>query len=364
MDLIAEIRALAEEYAMCGGSEHRDCTIADLFYPPATIEQVCKFEQEMHIKLPNDLVRYLTELGNGGIGPDYGIWSLDEMRENNPYAPIIADLPPMIGGGLPEEEWKKFAQEAASAEYEEPYEQRLVAGGIFISTPGCTMDTLLMCKGAAAGEVVVIDFDYLSYDDFYDKPIESGFPFADWMIEGLHAKIARRKNGINIESVTRYNENGHGMAGEKLTDLLIELRIAQLIEEGDVNAATLAPEIRAFYERAFGNGTFRMWIAMSGRNVIGTVGLTLTEKPPYSANPTGKIGVLSSMYVAPEFRRRGIAKCLLGYVMRWEKRNGIGTIHITASEQGMKLYESCGFTHNERFMKYDLKKSTSCKTYI
>ncbi|WP_024856876.1 GNAT family N-acetyltransferase [Ruminococcus albus] len=350
MDAIAEIRALAEEYAMCGGNERSDGTKFELFAPPATVEQVRAFEQEMHITLPNDFVRYLTELGNGGIGPDYGIWSLDKMRENNPYAPKSGDLPPMIGGGLSEKAWKAFAHEAEAAEDEETFEQRLVAGGIFISTPGCTMDTLLMCKGAAAGGVVTIDFDFLSY---YDKPMERSFSFADWMIEGLHDKIAYRKNGIYINQVTRYNENGLGMAGEKLTDLLIELRIAQLIEEGDADAAVLAPEIRAFYERAFGNGTFRMWIAISGRNVIGTVGLTLTEKPPYSANPTGKIGVLSSMYVAPEFRRRGIAKCLLGYVMRWARRNGIGTIHITASEQGMKLYESCGFTHNERFMKYD-----------
>jgi len=80
----------------------------------------------------------------------------------------------------------------------------------------------------------------------------------------------------------------------------------------------------------------------------------LTKKPPYSANTTGKTGLISSMYVVPEFRRHGIAKCLLGYVQRWAKRNGIGTLHVTASEQSEKLYKACGFTRNERFMQYDL----------
>lgn len=355
MDVIAEIRALAEEYAACDGNEGWYGKHDKMFNPPATMEQVHAFEQEMHVTLPVNFVRYLTELGNGGIGPDYGIWSLDEMREHNPYAPKSGDLTPMIGGGLSAEAWKAFAQEAENADENDEIaalEQRLIAGGIFISTPGCTMDTLLMCRGAAAGGIKVIDFDYLSW---YDRPMESSFPFADWMIEGLHEHISHKKYGIDIRVVTRYNENGHGMAGEKLTDSLIDLRIAQLIDEGDANAAALAPEIRAFYERAFGNGTFRMWVAIRDWKVIGTVGLTLTEKPPYSANPTGKIGLLSSMYVTPEFRRRGIAKCLLGYVLRWAKRSGIGSIHITASEQGVKLYKACGFTHNERFMQYHLQ---------
>ncbi|MBQ5338283.1 MAG: hypothetical protein J6Z40_03860 [Oscillospiraceae bacterium] len=62
------------------------------------------------------------------------------------------------------------------------------------------MDTLLMCRGAAAGGVKVIDFDYLEY---YDRPIESSFPFADWMIEGMHEHISHKKYGIDIRVVTR-----------------------------------------------------------------------------------------------------------------------------------------------------------------
>ena len=358
MDVIEEIRALANEYEKCGGTERSDGSKSKLFDPPATIEQVREFEKEMRVTLPEVFVLYLTELGNGGIGPNYGIYSLDKMRERNPNAAARADLPVMIGGGLPEEEWRSFAQEAEAAEDEENFdktaelEQRLIAGGIFISTPGCTMNTLLMCRGEAAGSVCTIDSDFLTW---YSKPIESGCSFEDWMIEGLHDHIAHRKYEIDVRTVTQYNQSGLGMAGEKLTDSLIELRIAQLMEEGDTNAADLAPDIRDFYERAFGNGTFRMWIAVHRGEVIGTVGLTLLEKPPYSANPTGKIGLISSMYVKPQFRRRGMAKCMLGYVMRWAKRYGIGIVQVMASEQGMKLYESCGFTPCERFMLYNLK---------
>lgn len=47
-----------------------------LFNPPATIKQIKDFEQEIGKSLPVPFVRYLTELGKGGVGADYGIWSL------------------------------------------------------------------------------------------------------------------------------------------------------------------------------------------------------------------------------------------------------------------------------------------------
>ena len=325
MDVIEEIRELAEEYEACarikGWVSNKDA----VFDPPATMEQVREFEQEMHVTLPEVFVRFLTELGNGGLG----VYSLEKMREQNPYAAACADLPTMIGGGLSGETWKAFAKEAEEVEFGDDenkiiaLEQRLIAGGIFIHTPGCTMETLLMCKGNAAGDIYTVDFDYLSW---YDKPIEGGFSFADWMIDRLHNLIAKCKYGIEVSMVTQYNERGLGMSGEELTSSLIDLRIAQLTEEGDANAADHASEIRDFYERAFGNGTFRMWIAIQRRKVIGAVGLTLTEASLYSPDQIRKTGILSNIYIKPEFRQSGMEKCILGYVLRAAENNGIDVI--------------------------------------
>ncbi|MDR3058481.1 MAG: SMI1/KNR4 family protein [Prevotella sp.] len=39
---------------------------------------VCKFEKSNNIELPDDYRYFITEIGNGGIGPDYGILSLEE----------------------------------------------------------------------------------------------------------------------------------------------------------------------------------------------------------------------------------------------------------------------------------------------
>ena len=50
----------------------------------------------------------------------------------------------------------------------------------------------------------------------------------------------------------------------------------------------------------------------------------------------------------------GIAKELLHRVVEEARKYGCGTIQITASDMGVKLYESYGFVHNSNFMQYKL----------
>lgn len=82
--------------------------------------------------------------------------------------------------------------------------------------------------------------------------------------------------------------------------------------------------------------------------------MSFVEKPPYFGCPSGKIGLISSMYTDPSYRRRGIAKDLLTKVMDDARKYGCGAIQITASDMGVKLYTACGFVHNENFMQYNL----------
>ena len=42
------------------------------FAPPISLSEVRAFEELHHVKLPENYVRVLTELGNGGAGPYYG----------------------------------------------------------------------------------------------------------------------------------------------------------------------------------------------------------------------------------------------------------------------------------------------------
>lgn len=141
---------------------------------------------------------------------------------------------------------------------------------------------------------------------------------------------------------------------EKELDVFIEMRINQLREEGVKEDIDLKPALLDYYKRHMKDGTFVSWLALDGNNIIGTSGMSFVEKPPYFGCPSGKIGLLSSMFTNPNYRRNGIAKELLSRIVNEAKQYGCGTIQITASDMGVKLYTDFGFEHNGNFMQYKL----------
>ena len=141
---------------------------------------------------------------------------------------------------------------------------------------------------------------------------------------------------------------------DKELDTFIEMRINQLREEGAKENIDLRPALKDYYNRHMREGTFVSWIAVDGDKIIGTSGMSFVEKPPYFGCPNGKIGLLSSMFTNPDYRRKGIAKELLRRVVEEARKYGCGTIQITASDMGVKLYTAYGFVRNGNFMQYKL----------
>ena len=151
-----------------------------------------------------------------------------------------------------------------------------------------------------------------------------------------------------------------GIQFRKLTDgqleSFIQMRIRQLREEGAQEDFDLVPALKDYYERHMADGTFVSWLALDGEKIIGTSGMSFVEKPPYYGCPTGKIGLLSSMYTDPGYRRQGIAKELLTRVVEEARAYGRETVQITASDMGVLLYTNLGFVKNGNFMQYKLQK--------
>ena len=138
-------------------------------------------------------------------------------------------------------------------------------------------------------------------------------------------------------------------------DTFIAMRIAQLREEGAKEDMDLAPALRDYYTRHLADGTFISWLAVSGEKIVGTSGMSIVEKPTYFGCPSGKIGLLSSMFTDSAFRRRGIARELLTKVVDEARNAGCGTVQITASDMGVLLYTDFGFVKNKNFMQYKLE---------
>ena len=141
---------------------------------------------------------------------------------------------------------------------------------------------------------------------------------------------------------------------------IIEMRINQLTEEYTSEGRSVPEDVDLrsalmdFYTRNMAAGTYVSWLAFDGDKIVGTSGMSFAEKPPYFSCPSGRVGILSSMYTDPNYRRMGIAINLLDRVVNEAKEYGCGTIYITASDMGVKLYTAYGFKHNGNFMQYNL----------
>ncbi len=135
-------------------------------------------------------------------------------------------------------------------------------------------------------------------------------------------------------------------------DTFMEMRMQQLQAEGAEASFDLKPHLQDYYKRHLKDNTFVSWLAIDEDKIVGTSGMSFVEKPPYYSCPSGKIGLLSSMYVVKEYRRRGIAKLLLDKVVNEAKEYGCAAVHITASDMGVLLYTDYGFKKNNNFMYY------------
>ncbi len=68
-------------------------------------------EADFNIKLPDDYVYFLTEIGNGGAGPYYGLYSLDELRRRQYCKQQDNKLNPVIDTSLSKEMWNELMEQ-------------------------------------------------------------------------------------------------------------------------------------------------------------------------------------------------------------------------------------------------------------
>ena len=136
---------------------------------------------------------------------------------------------------------------------------------------------------------------------------------------------------------------------------LVELRLQQLQEEGAEPTIDLSTVLTEYFEKNIQNGSFISWLASYEGAIIATSGMTIIQRPPYYGNPTGYVGILSGMYTLKPYRRKGIARQLLGLIVDEAKSHGCGLVQITASDVGVYLYHNFGFQEHHKFMQYKIE---------
>lgn len=141
---------------------------------------------------------------------------------------------------------------------------------------------------------------------------------------GMDGVTIRRANMADLPLLLRYRREMARDMG--CTD---EARL-------DAMSAAVEPYLR----EAMPAGRWQAWIAEPG----GCGAVEVVQWIPGATDPMPRRAWLHSIYVAPEYRRRGIARALTRAMVEWCREQGFRSVYLHASDQGRPLYESLGFT--------------------
>ena len=107
----------------------------------------------------------------------------------------------------------------------------------------------------------------------------------------------------------------------------------------------------AYFIEAVPRGEYVAWLVHEsndgGSVVAGAGALTRTLLPRPDTDRkrllSGREALVMNVYVHREWRRRGLARCLMETVLAWARGEQIARVVLHASGEGRPLYESMGF---------------------
>jgi GNAT superfamily N-acetyltransferase len=109
--------------------------------------------------------------------------------------------------------------------------------------------------------------------------------------------------------------------------------------------------MREYLLRKMPTGDFLAWVAEAGASVVAMSGVTLFERPPNGANPSGLEAYLSNMYTLPAWRGRGIGTALVATAVAHLKQTRVRRVWLHATEEGRPVYAKAGFVPDEKGME-------------
>ena len=124
----------------------------------------------------------------------------------------------------------------------------------------------------------------------------------------------------------------------------IDLRARMFEEVGFDDIASMTAASQEYFARAIPSGEFVALVAVSSdETIVGSAGIAAYTLPPKPLEPSGRFGYISSMYVLPDQRKRGIAQRLLDALITTADDMDLVWVTLHASEMGRPLYERSGF---------------------
>jgi|HubBroStandDraft_1064217.scaffolds.fasta_scaffold175325_2 GNAT superfamily N-acetyltransferase len=107
----------------------------------------------------------------------------------------------------------------------------------------------------------------------------------------------------------------------------------------------------AWLTRRLELGSWTAWLALEQEQPVGLVLVHLLEKVPNPVVEPESIGYVSSLYVRPQCRDRGIGDVLLRTAVDFCRDHDLDTVVLWPSPRSVPLYQRHGFRHQGDVME-------------
>ena len=126
--------------------------------------------------------------------------------------------------------------------------------------------------------------------------------------------------------------------------LLVSMRMTFLeIEENGSEYELIKENCYNYFRDAFVKETCDVILVEENDVCIGTGIVFYYDSVPSAFNITGKNAYITSMYVAPEYRGKGVGTNIVKELIKLVKKRNYTVIMLNASEMGKPMYAKMGF---------------------
>jgi GNAT superfamily N-acetyltransferase len=115
-----------------------------------------------------------------------------------------------------------------------------------------------------------------------------------------------------------------------------------LLQSDEASELTCAAE--SWLPRLIARGEYVGWLFECDGHVIAGAGALLRQQGPVpGCLRPGKSAHIVNVYTERPYRRKGLARRLMGTALEWCRANQVDHVTLSASAEGRSLYESLGF---------------------
>ena len=118
--------------------------------PVLSVDDLNEFQREYDVQLPADYADFLTQIGDGGIGPYYGLYSLRESVADDPGHKCRA----FLASPFPLTEYFNPYDDDDNETDDDFFDDRYICGSIVLSHQGCGYYDRLVITGPSWSSVV------------------------------------------------------------------------------------------------------------------------------------------------------------------------------------------------------------------